>query len=181
MVNEEILGGLRSALARGQSLRASMMSFYNSGYRTEEIEEAAKALMAENQNAPPKTAPMKKVTKAVKPTKKPIAKPKNSKKVIPQKPSQVSSYGLTKSPNQIQKPSQLMPQRTQNMQNNNQNSPPQSNSPSPISSYGKQPKKPKGKILVYLIVFVLFLSVAGLISIIFFKEEFYQLLDKLLH
>ena len=44
MANEEIIGGLRTALEKGQSLRSAMMSFYNSGYKKEEIEEAARAL-----------------------------------------------------------------------------------------------------------------------------------------
>jgi len=44
MVNEEILGGLKSALNRGESLRQAMMSFYNAGYKKEDIEAAARAL-----------------------------------------------------------------------------------------------------------------------------------------
>ena len=45
MVNEEILGGLKAALEKGQQLREAMLSFYNSGYNKEEIEEAARALI----------------------------------------------------------------------------------------------------------------------------------------
>jgi hypothetical protein len=41
MVNEEIIEGLRAALSRGESLKDAMLSFYNSGYNQEEIEEAA--------------------------------------------------------------------------------------------------------------------------------------------
>lgn len=44
MVNEEILGGIESAISRGQSMRNAMMSFYNAGYKKEEIEEAAKLI-----------------------------------------------------------------------------------------------------------------------------------------
>ena len=47
MVREDILGGLRNALARGQPLKQAMMSFYNAGYLKEEIEEAARALHLE--------------------------------------------------------------------------------------------------------------------------------------
>jgi len=50
MVREDILGGLRTALARGQSLRQAMMSFYNAGYIKQEIEEAARAVQAEISN-----------------------------------------------------------------------------------------------------------------------------------
>ena len=41
MVNEEILGGLKLALAKGESLEQAMNSFYNANYKKEEIEEAA--------------------------------------------------------------------------------------------------------------------------------------------
>ncbi len=42
MVNEEIIGGLISALSRGESLQKAMMTFYNAGYQKEEIEGSAK-------------------------------------------------------------------------------------------------------------------------------------------
>jgi hypothetical protein len=42
MVNEEIVGGLVSALSRGESLEKAMMTFYNAGYNKEEIEDSAK-------------------------------------------------------------------------------------------------------------------------------------------
>jgi hypothetical protein len=38
MVNQEILGGLISALERGESLKKAMMSMYSAGYKKEEIE-----------------------------------------------------------------------------------------------------------------------------------------------
>jgi len=61
MINEEVLGGLKSALERGQSLQKAMMTLYNSGYKKEEIEEAARSLMefsSESQLQPPvKTVP----------------------------------------------------------------------------------------------------------------------------
>ncbi|MCX6751009.1 MAG: hypothetical protein NTZ83_06110, partial [Candidatus Pacearchaeota archaeon] len=42
MMNEEIIGGLISALSRGETLENAMMTFYNAGYKKEEIEESAK-------------------------------------------------------------------------------------------------------------------------------------------
>ena len=39
MVNKDILGGLKVALSRGDSLQSAMQSFYNAGYTKEEIEE----------------------------------------------------------------------------------------------------------------------------------------------
>jgi len=44
MANEEMVGGLMSALSRGDSLENAMMTFYNAGYKKEDIEESAKAV-----------------------------------------------------------------------------------------------------------------------------------------
>lgn len=46
MVKEEILAGLKYAVARGETLPKAMMSFYNAGYSKQDIEEAARALQA---------------------------------------------------------------------------------------------------------------------------------------
>lgn len=51
MVKEEILGGLRLALSKGESLKQAMMSFYSAGYKKQDIEEAARTLhMQEHPN-----------------------------------------------------------------------------------------------------------------------------------
>jgi hypothetical protein len=42
MINEEIVGGLVSALSRGEPLEKAMMTFFNAGYKKEEIEGSAK-------------------------------------------------------------------------------------------------------------------------------------------
>ncbi len=41
-INEEIVGGLISALSRKETLEKAMMTFYNAGYEKEEIEDSAK-------------------------------------------------------------------------------------------------------------------------------------------
>jgi len=46
MPKEEIIEGLKYAVAKGESLPEAMMSFYNAGYSKEEIEEAARILQA---------------------------------------------------------------------------------------------------------------------------------------
>ena len=52
MVNEEILGGLKASVERGESLGQAMQSFYNSGYKREEIEEAARVLQQQPKEHP---------------------------------------------------------------------------------------------------------------------------------
>ena len=47
MVNKDILGGLKSAITRGYSLEEAMLSFFNAGYKREEIEEAARAFQGQ--------------------------------------------------------------------------------------------------------------------------------------
>jgi hypothetical protein len=44
MTNPDLVGGLKSALERGESLKKGMLSLFNSGYKREEIEEAARNL-----------------------------------------------------------------------------------------------------------------------------------------
>ncbi len=43
-MREDILGGLRLALIRGETLKKAMMTLYNSGYKKNDIEKAAVAL-----------------------------------------------------------------------------------------------------------------------------------------
>lgn len=70
MPKQDIIGGLKSALERGESLRQAMITFYNAGYKKEEIEEAARALHEQGETFP--TTP---------------------EKPIPEKPTQlISSY-----------------------------------------------------------------------------------------
>lgn len=52
MPNQEILGGLKYAINKGESLEKVMLSFYNAGYTKEEIEEAARFIQQEKYPAP---------------------------------------------------------------------------------------------------------------------------------
>ncbi len=87
MVNEEILGGLKLALSKGESLKQAMMSFYNAGYKKEEIEEAAKALQGQKIEKEPVQPVQQEKLKKQKPVKKVLQT--KSTKTIPR----VSNYG----------------------------------------------------------------------------------------
>ena len=96
MVNQEILGGLKSAMANGDSLEKSMMTLYNAGYKRGEIEEAARLI--HQQTFQPAQMP---VTKPVKKSKGLFGRKKKVKPVaMPQKvsPKKISSYGAVKKP-----------------------------------------------------------------------------------
>jgi len=92
MVNKEILGGLRLATSKGDSLRKAMTTFYNAGYIKEEIEEAARELGKEGVKTTLKQVPE---TKPNKPIKKEKLK---SKKLSKEIPKQVSAYGKKEKP-----------------------------------------------------------------------------------
>jgi len=47
MVRADILAGLKVAVQKGESLKQAMITFYNSGYSKQEIEEAARALQSQ--------------------------------------------------------------------------------------------------------------------------------------
>lgn len=51
MVREDILGGLELAMSRGETLEQAMYSFFNAGYKKEDIEEAARVLVQQNPQA----------------------------------------------------------------------------------------------------------------------------------
>jgi len=194
MVREDILGGLRTALARGQTLRQAMMSFYNAGYVKEEIEEAARTLQAEkNQPLQPqfvpglitpifqRTSPMEsnsseKPKEVLSQTAK-LPQPIQSAK--PQTIQIVSAYGLPAQP--IQQPAQAQPiqQPVQTIQRVSAYGPPIQ----PIQPIQAQPQriqqplvgKPRGKTIIFILLALLIILVGGLIAVFFFKEEIISL------
>jgi len=90
MVNEEILGGLKSALNRGESLRQSMMSFYDAGYKKEDIEAAARALQEPESGQPARQTQQTQNAQ-------PVQQIKSKPEAMPQQPirtvQRVSNYG----------------------------------------------------------------------------------------
>jgi outer membrane biosynthesis protein TonB len=155
MVNDDIVGGLRSAINRGESLRRAMMTFYNAGYKKEDIEEAAKFFSEHPEEEKPATP----VT--IVPAKKNLfgnifSKKPEEKKVPPKEmpipvaptppvsqpsPQIVSHYGEKTEP--VQK----------------------------VSNYEKPEREPKDKILIAILVTVLIFLLGILAAIFLFKQQ----------
>lgn len=175
MVREDILGGLKNALSRGQTLMQAMMSFYNAGYMREEIEEAARYLQLEksqpmqSQFASGPVAPIfqrtakierdpnKQLKEVLSQTAKSVEPAQSSEKTI----QKVSAYGQPAQPQQITPttPTQPVQQPAQPLQK--------------VSAYG-QPlptKKPRGKAIIFILLALLIFLIGGLIAVFFFKEE----------
>ena len=104
MVNDDIVGGLKSGLERGEPLQQVMMSFLNAGYNKSEIEEAARSLMSEGNQLQMNKSQEKKPEETMQ-----KSEPKKESKPLPvlgmfrpkPKEQKVSGYGKKKSANKI--------------------------------------------------------------------------------
>jgi len=165
MVNEEIFGGLKSALERGSSLEKAMLTLFNSGYKREEIEEAARGLLesqSEAQIYPPiKTSPKSaeiKLTVFAPPTITktfPELQPTIQKKPIPIQPAQIERP-IFAPQIEIQKPIQK------------------------VSAYEKPKPKLKGgkeKVVIVVLIFLLIFLIGALGAIFVFRQQLIDFLS----
>ncbi len=152
MVREDILGGLRNALSRGESLNQAMRSFLNAGYNKEEIEEAARALESGVQQPVQQVQPQPAIQQPIQQTQKTQSMPQQpvQQPVVVQK---VSAYGQT-----VQPVSQQPIQQTPSV-------------PQKVSAYESPQKKPRGKAIIFILVAMLILLLGILVAVFFFKEE----------
>jgi len=165
MVNEEILGGLKSAINRGESLKRAMMTFYNAGYKKEEIEEAARVFNERPAETQTQVAVVKQKSNFFGNlfSKKPEQKPVPSKEIsIPTAPVEP-----------VSKPS---PQIVSNYGEKPEQKPVQK-----ISSYEKtESASSKDKILIAVLITILIILFAILAGIFLFKQQIINFFSNLL-
>ncbi len=149
MVNKDLVEGLRNALSRGYTLEQAMMSFYNAGYKKEEVEEAARVLHEHPSH--PLSHPGKIVPKEVQ---KPVTKP------LPPKyhPTPQPTPPVVAKPTEEVKPKEPEKQL--------------------ISKY-EEKTKPKGKLTVILLLASLFIFILILLSAFIFKNELIDFFNSL--
>ena len=182
MVRGDIVGGLKIALSQGEKLQQVMQSFYNAGYKKEEIIEAAKELKLHG--FVPKVAkqPLPKTRRIVE-TKikspKTIIQPKpiNPPVAVIPKPSVVKVEKKEEEKSNIPppafaygKPQPHAPIQTQ----------PQAIAPKQVVSAYAQPQKSKLDFTTILLAVILFLLVGVLVGVFFFKVQIIELLEKIL-
>ena len=155
MVNESILGALKSALSRGESLKKAMMTVYNAGYKKEEISEAARVVNEAS------------LTNPIKQTQQPQQK----------QSSKTTAQILTSKSKQSLQQSKQSKQPLKQSQQPNQQKLPSLNTPQKVSGYGQQ--KPKGKAMIILLGFLLLLLIGALATIFLFREELLTFLNSL--
>ena len=162
MAKEEIVEGLKAAIAKGESLNKAMMSFYNSGYSKQDVEDAAKLLDApqlqQSQTSQPQSQPLK-TTISKLPQQ---AQTQTSQPEIHSVPQPLNSQ----SPQTETQTQQFLPlQQTQSIQK--------------VSNYGGKPN-PLGAVAIFVLVFFLLVLVGVLIAVFLFKDELAGLFNGLL-
>jgi hypothetical protein len=148
-MNRDIVEGLRNALSRGYTLEKAMMSFYNAGYKKEEIEEAARVL--HEHPSQPLSHPGKNVSEEVQ---KPVTKPLSPE--CHPRPHPI--------PPIVFKPVEEVKPKERDRQL--------------ISKY-EEKIAPKGKLTIILLLASLFILIFFLISAFLFKEELVDFFNSL--
>ncbi len=193
MVDQEILEGLRFALARGESLQQAMYSFYNAGYERGKIEEAARALVYMGKEREP-------VTKRVFPMGEQYAETKPSaitgmgrqegvRQIIPSIKSQIQP--LKPSPKVSPKTEGIKPKVQKPVIKKGLFGKPKPVKPAPIkpakikpvervSRYGEKVKRPRKKVIVRILIITLILLLGILAAVIIFRDELINLFNNLL-
>lgn len=166
--NKEVIGGLKSAVERGESLKEAMMTFYQAGYDKNEIESAAREFLDEQNRNPQPNAT-------------------NSNSALPKVQSSENQRKTTNSSfnaKTIQKKN-LSPPNSSNQQikkfpsfRKNDFQPKQK-----VSAYGisKKPKIPKSNTLTIALAIILFLLLGVLLVIFVYKDSFVNFINGLFH
>lgn len=195
MVNKDILGGLKVALSRGDSLQSAMQSFYNAGYTKEEIEEAARALTSEisqqqyylKQNIPQQMQqPQKRQVLLPKPTQllqpsqgqrpQQVIKPQPQQQPLQPKPTTIQQLPPKKPQESQQQAPQIkyvppqLPQKQEEIQATRQI----------VSNYAEEGSKYTVDFITIMLITILLILLGILAAVFFFKPQLVEFLNKFL-
>lgn len=149
MIKEEIAGGLKAAMARGETLEKAMMSFYNSGYSKQDIEDAAHHLQAPSFTNVNKQQINPLNNQNIVKSQQEIKQPEKKTNIVEEKPIVQEKIKETSS-----KQKQV------------------------VSNYQEKPKK-SGMVLTLILVFLFLLLVGALIGFILFREDLIEYLGNI--
>jgi cobalamin biosynthesis Mg chelatase CobN len=178
MVRGDIVGGLKIALSRGESLQKAMQSFYNAGYKKEEIEEAARELhreLTQQRQMPQRPGLM------------PLQPSKTPQQEIKKLPTTQSVTTQTPIPSSQNKPKQeevesssQQPEQTQQPKPSPQDYYTPSPSQQVVSSYAQPERRSRVDFVTILLVIILVVLLGVLVSVFFFKSELIEFLNRFL-
>ena len=190
MEREDIIGGIKIALSKGQKLEDIMQSFYNSGYKKEDIEQAVNELFSETsqsiklqlpQNSPqvkiqiPQPAQQKMISSTSAqviqsfPQQKPIAQ-------APQTTQAQQTFQQTQQSQQTKKDTDSLP-TLEEIQSRYKSFSPPPLTKQVVSSY-KQKNKTDAVTIILIIALVLLLGI--LASVFIFRKQIVEFLNALL-
>jgi nitrogen fixation/metabolism regulation signal transduction histidine kinase len=199
MVNKDILGGLKVALSRGDSLQSAMQSFYNAGYTKEEIEEAARALTSEisqqqyyqrqNMQQPMPQRMLQKQTLLPKPTQ--LLQTSQGQRVPPPKIQRIAPEIKPTSVQLEQQKIQTQPPKVQEPQTQIQQIkyvPPQLQQNQEeiqatrqiVSNYSQESSKYTIDFITIMLIAILLILLGILAAVFFFKPQLVEFLNKFL-
>lgn len=158
MVQEDILGGIRIAVLNGESLKDAMMSFFNSGYKKEDIEEAARAFQTERYQPSSQQPSIGQTISKELVQPKPLISPNQQPQQKPPLTPSIFQKQLVSKPIPA-----IFQQTTQE-----------------VSAYGKPKISRKINFGIVLLIIILILLIASLVGIFLFKDKAIELLDKVL-
>lgn len=163
ITNQEILGGIRAAIARGSTLKDAMMSFYQAGYDKTEIEEAAKVYV-ELQKSPEEIVKKEKGKQKEKPKEEKKEDKKEEKK------KEVVAKPLAKEENKEKKSAENKEEKSPEGKSKKKEPP---KVVQRVSNYDlpKKPKPPKGKAVTIILILLLLFLLGALAAVILFKDE----------
>ena len=151
MPKEEIIEGLKAAIAKGDSLNKARMSFYNSGYSKQDVEDAAKIIDAPQIPQSQISQQQPTQTKTPVPTDSGESEFKAPQPIHPHEEMQTAQYPSLQQSQPIQK----------------------------VSNYDGRPSR-LGAVMIFVLVFFLLFLVGVLITIFLFKDELAGFFNSLL-
>jgi len=181
VVREDILGGLKLAMQRGETLEQAMMSFYSAGYKKEDVEDAARAIKTEQfsaitqpnfvQQKKPTQLNLKQIVLPPAQQLKPFVKTPTTDQTNPVV-QKVSAYGEQPKP-QVQ--AQITQPALKAFQPTSIQKTPEAIQK--VSAY----EKPGGRKKIWIIIFsIILLALLGVLSAMFiFRPEIISFFDKL--
>ncbi len=186
MSKEDIVEGLRLALARGEPLQKAMMSFYNSGYLKQDIESAARELQnppllsssyskpLSPPSSPSSPQPSSQMLKPVSAPPKPFVSTSPAQSQV--KP--IAEAKLMPIENKSEETFDVPSPQTPFVEDKSETANREIN-PQKVSSYGAEKPSKLGTALIFALVFFLLVLVGALIGTFLFKEELTVFFSKL--
>ena len=172
MVKQEILEGIKAALEKGETLKQAMMSFYTAGYKKQDIEDAARALILEKRRISQQIIEQQRQTDSAQ-TAKPM------KPQVIQKPMNFQQQKILQEQAELQRLEKLQREKQATLQR-----PIITQQPTIIqrvSSYGEaeKPGMSRDDKMITILIILLSIVFLFLVGIFVFREKVIELLKNI--